>query len=179
MPPPQRVGPPLPARPLCSVPKLLVLTGFAVVVCNFLYRSPPVKPAEPVVIRPWEPPQPRPTATPPDRVATPPALDGTVDAALRLAVPLGHGPVLLTFGDSSFHQGTESSYQLSFDFLFHTGLPINKIRRVGQFLVPCDSNGTATFPFWDGGNLAGTVVFQGVVTDVNGSFIGSSAAAFH
>lgn len=33
-------------------------------------------------------------------MATPPALDGTVDAALRLAVPLGHGPVLLTFGDS-------------------------------------------------------------------------------
>jgi len=90
-----------------------------------------------------------------------------------------NGAMLLTFGDSSFHEGVESSYQLSFDFLFHTGLPINKIRRVGQFLVPCDSSGTATFPFWDGGNLAGTVVFQGVITDTAGSFIGSSAAAFH
>ena len=39
-------------------------------------------------------------APPPAQRATPPALDGTVEAALRLAVPLGHGPVLLTFGDS-------------------------------------------------------------------------------
>ncbi len=90
-----------------------------------------------------------------------------------------NGAMLLTFGDSSFHQGVESSYQLSFDFLFHTGLPINKIRRVGQFLMPCDATGTATFPFWDGGSLAGTVVFQGVITDTAGSFIGSSEAAFH
>ena len=89
------------------------------------------------------------------------------------------GAMLLTFGDSSFHQGFETSYQLAFDFLFHTGMPINKIRRVGQFLMPCDSTGSASFPFWDGGNLAGTVVFQGLITDINGGFIGSSEAAFH
>ena len=100
MPQQQRVGPPRPERPLCSVPKLLILTGFAVVVCNFFYRSPPVKPVELPVTHSWEPPQPRPTATPIAPVATPPALDGTAEAALRLAVPLGHGPVLLTFGDS-------------------------------------------------------------------------------
>jgi hypothetical protein len=90
-----------------------------------------------------------------------------------------NGAMLLTFGDSSFHQGFESSHQLAFDFLFHTGMPINKIRRVGQFLMPCDPSGTASFPFWDGGNLAGTVVFQGLITDVSGGFIGSSEAAFH
>jgi hypothetical protein len=87
--------------------------------------------------------------------------------------------MLLTFGDSSFHQGSETSHQLAFDFLFHTGMPINKIRRVGQFLMPCDPSGSASFPFWDGGNLAGTVVFQGLITDINGGFIGSSEAAFH
>jgi len=90
-----------------------------------------------------------------------------------------NGAMLLTFGDSSFHQGYESSYLLAFDFLFHTGLPINKIRRVGQFLMPCDYSGTATFPFWDSGNLSGTVVFQGVITDEEGDFIGSSETAFH
>ena len=89
------------------------------------------------------------------------------------------GAMLITFGDSGFHQGNESSYQLSFDFLFHTGLPINKIRRVGQFLMPCDASGTATFPFWDGGNLTGTIVFQGIITDEHGAFTGSSEAAFH
>jgi len=90
-----------------------------------------------------------------------------------------NGAMLVTFGDSSFHQGFETSYQLSFDFLFHTGLPINKIRRVGQFYMPCDSNGEVSFPFWDSGNLAGTIVFQGVITDDQGAFIGSSEAAFH
>jgi hypothetical protein len=87
--------------------------------------------------------------------------------------------MLVTFGNSAFHQGFEDSYELSFDFLFHTGLPINQIRRVGQFHMPCDANGAATFPFWDSGNLAGTLVFQGVVTDDQGSYIGSSESAFH
>ena len=87
--------------------------------------------------------------------------------------------MLLTYGNSNAHQGVETSYQLSFDFLYHTGLPISQTRRVGQFLIPCDSDGTAIFPFWDGGNLGGTLVLQGVITDQGGGFIGSSEAAFH
>ena len=59
-----------------------------------------------------------------------------------------YGAMLLTYGNSSAHQGAETSYQLSFDFLYHTGLPISQTRRVGQFLVPCDEDGTATFPFY-------------------------------
>ncbi len=89
------------------------------------------------------------------------------------------GAMLVTYGDSAFHQGSETSYQLSFDFLFHTGLPINRIRRVGQFYMPCDASGSASFPFWDGGNLAGTLVFQGVITDSQGGFVGSTESAFH
>ena len=90
------------------------------------------------------------------------------------------GAMLVTFGDSSFHQGAESSYMLAFDFLFHTGLPINRIRRLGPtFLIPCDNSGTAIFPFWDGGSMLGTLVFQGIITDTQGDFIGSSEAAFH
>ena len=90
-----------------------------------------------------------------------------------------NGAMLVTFGNSADHMGFETSYQLGFDFLFHTGLPINRIRRIGQFFMPCDASGSASFPFWDGGNLAGTLVFQAVITDENGGFIGSSKATFH
>ena len=90
-----------------------------------------------------------------------------------------NGAMLLTYGNSALHQGAESSYQLSFDFLLHTGLPINATRRVGQFYLPCDSQGNASFPFWNNGNLTGTVVFQGIMTDTAGDFVGSSAAAFN
>jgi hypothetical protein len=90
-----------------------------------------------------------------------------------------NGAMLLTYGNSALHQGAESSYQLSFDFLLHTGLPINATRRVGQFYLPCDSQGNASFPFWNNGNLTGTVVFQGIMTDAAGTFVGSSAAAFN
>jgi hypothetical protein len=63
--------------------------------------------------------------------------------------------------------------------LLHTGLPINATRRVGQFYLPCDSQGNASFPFWNNGNLTGTVVFQGIMADAAGDFVGSSAAAFN
>jgi hypothetical protein len=89
------------------------------------------------------------------------------------------GAMLLTYGNSALHQGAESSYQLAFDFLYHTGLPINAIRRVGQFYIPCDGAGDASFPFWDNGNLTGTVVFQGIMVDAGGTFVGSSEAAFN
>ena len=89
------------------------------------------------------------------------------------------GAMLLTYGNSALHQGSEMSYQLAFDFLYHTGLPINAIRRIGQFYMPCDSAGGASFPFWDNGNLSGTVVFQGIMMDASGSFVGSSEAAFN
>ena len=87
--------------------------------------------------------------------------------------------MLLAFGNSALHQGVETSYQLNFDFLYHSGLAPGQTRRVGQFLIPCDANGTASFPFWDAGNLQGTVVFQGVITDQSGAFIGASESAFH
>jgi hypothetical protein len=89
------------------------------------------------------------------------------------------GAMLLTYGNSALHQGSESSYQLGFDFLFHTGLPINATRRIGQFFLPCDGAGDASFSFWDNGNLTGAVVFQGLMMDAAGSFVGSSEAAFN
>ena len=90
-----------------------------------------------------------------------------------------NGALLVTYGNSAFHEGFETSYILAFDFLFHTGMPLNRIRRVGQFYMPCDATGSAHFPFWDSGALSGTVVFQGVITDSSGAFIGSSESAFH
>ena len=89
------------------------------------------------------------------------------------------GAMLLTYGNSALHQGWESSYQLSFDFLFHTGLPIGATRRLGQFFLPCDGAGDASFSFWDSGSLSGAVVFQGLMMDTTGSFVGSSEAAFN
>jgi hypothetical protein len=89
------------------------------------------------------------------------------------------GAMYLTYGNSALHQGAESSYLLSFDFMFHTGLPLNATRRIGQFFMPCDSLGDSSFSFWDNGNLAGTIVFQGLMMNEVGSFVGSSEAAFN
>lgn len=86
--------------------------------------------------------------------------------------------VLVTWGPSSTWGPTETSYALSFDFLYHTGIPLGQVRRFPWYL-PTDANGDATFSYFDFQNLAGTLVFQALISDENGKLIGSSAAAFN
>lgn len=86
--------------------------------------------------------------------------------------------VLILWGPASNYSPVESSYQLSFDFLFHTGFQLNQIRRA-QWYAPTDANGNATFSYFDFQNLAGTLVFQGMITDESGAFIGSTEASLN
>ncbi len=113
----------------------------------------------------------------PQRPTTGIAYNGnSVDFNIAGAKP--GGAVLIMWGPTSSYSPIESSYQLSFNFSFHTGIPLNQIRRMGWY-VPVDASGNATFSYFDYQNLAGTLVFQGIITDETGSFIGSTEAAFN
>ncbi len=63
-------------------------------------------------------------------------------------------------------------------FQFHSSVPVNKQRRT-PLLVPIDANGVGTFSYFDPGSLAGTLVFQALITDESASFIGSSEAVLN
>ncbi|HIG10246.1 MAG: hypothetical protein ABGY71_13390 [bacterium] len=86
--------------------------------------------------------------------------------------------VLVLWGPAATHSSPENSYQLGFDFEFHTGIPLGQIRRTPWY-TPTDANGAAQFTYFDFQNLAGTLVFQGLITDETGAFIGSCEAAFN
>ena len=86
--------------------------------------------------------------------------------------------VLVTWGPSATYSPIETSYQLSFTFAFHTGIPLGQLRRTPWY-TPTDANGVASFTYFDFQNLGGTLVFQGLCTDESGTFIGSSEAAFN
>lgn len=83
---------------------------------------------------------------------------------------------LVTWGPSSSYSPIETSYQLSFSFAFHTGIPLGQLRRTPWY-TPTDANGTGSFTYFDFQNLGGTLVFQALCTDESGTFIGSSEAA--
>ena len=98
-----QVGPPKPSKPLCSVPRFLVCLGLLIVSCNFYFRSPNHGGAVmPVEVRLQTPPSAQREAKREARDAPPPppppplaTLDGSVEAALRLAVPAGRGVLLV------------------------------------------------------------------------------------
>lgn len=85
---------------------------------------------------------------------------------------------LLVWGPQSLWSPSETSYLLSFDFLFHTGLPLGSLNRLG-FRIPTDASGTGTFTYFDPGGLAGNRAFQALVTDESGGFIGSSTSVLN
>lgn len=93
------------------------------------------------------------------------------------AVP--NGAFLLMWGAQSTYDPNESAHGIFNDFLFVTGMPLNGIRRQ-PFLFPTDANGASSFTFFDPGGLAGTLVFQGLITDISGTeFLGTTTAALH
>ena len=99
-------------------------------------------------------------------------------ATLQISGAEPNGAMLLLHANQANFNHDAFSYQLSFDFLFHTGVHISQVRRT-PFLLPVDANGDGMFQYFDPGNLAGTKAFQVLITDVNGQFIGSSDAAFN
>lgn len=103
-------------------------------------------------------------------------IGSTVTFSVQGAKP--NGAMLVLWGPQSSYNALEESYQLAFEFLFHTGIPLNELRRL-PFMLPIDSNGTGSFVYFDPGNLAGTLVFQALITDHAGRFLGSSEASLN
>ena len=89
-----------------------------------------------------------------------------------------NGAMLLVWGPQSSYNPLEESYQLAFDFLFHTGISLHELHRL-PFMLPIDVHGSGSFSYVDPGNLAGTLVFQALFTDEVQRFIGSSEAALN
>jgi hypothetical protein len=62
-------------------------------------------------------------------------------------------------------------------FLFVTGMPINMLHHVAT--VPTNLGGIGTYTYMNPGDQQGTLVFQALIADSTGHFIGSSTAAFN
>lgn len=87
------------------------------------------------------------------------------------AVP--NSGALVTFG-SAADMVPEYSMQLSFDFLYNTDMPLNRIRRLG-LRIPTDSNGEGSFSYFTpGGGTPGARWFQLLITDPTNLFVGAS-----
>lgn len=100
---------------------------------------------------------------------------GSVGELSVSGAPAGGG-LLVLWQSSSLWNPIESSYFLgAFGFQLHTGVAPNTLRRL-PFYTPVDASGQAVFTYFDPGNLAGTLVFQTLVLDANGTFVGSSTS---
>lgn len=87
--------------------------------------------------------------------------------------------VLVLFSSNANYDPNYITYLLNgMDFQFHSSVPVFLQRRT-PLLIPTDANGTATFQYYDPGSLAGTLVFQALVTNASGTFIGSSEAVLN
>ena len=94
-------------------------------------------------------------------------------ATIHVTGAVPNAGALVTFGPAP-NVVPEYSVQLSFDFLFHTDMPMNNIRRLG-LRIPTDANGEGSFSYFTpGGGTPGTRWFQLLVTDANNLFVGSS-----
>jgi hypothetical protein len=87
--------------------------------------------------------------------------------------------LLVLFAKTNFYDPNYITYHLNgMDFQFHAVAQVFKLRRT-PLLIPTDATGTGTFSYFDGGTLAGTLVFQALITDETTKFIGSSTGALN
>lgn len=90
------------------------------------------------------------------------------------------GAMLMLFADQNFYDPNYITTILgNSGYQFHAAATVNRLRRSGPLLIPIDSNGDGSFSYFDSGNLAGTLVFQALITNTNGGFIGSSTAVLN
>jgi hypothetical protein len=99
---------------------------------------------------------------------------GAVTFHVRNAFP--NASMLVLVGLRSTYDPNEHTYDTG-TYLLHTGLDLAHTRRL--VIVPTDASGTGTFTFQNPGNLQGTRVFQALVRDTSGAYVGSSTAAFN
>jgi hypothetical protein len=86
--------------------------------------------------------------------------------------------LLMVFGPQVAYDPDYQSYQLNFDFQFQSALPITEVHRT-PLLLPTDASGNGSFQYFDPGHLAGNYVFQALMTDETGKFIGGTQAALN
>ena len=87
--------------------------------------------------------------------------------------------MLVLFAKTSDYDPNYITNELNgMDFQFHSVAPVFKLRRT-PLMIPTDANGTGTFTFFDPGNLAGTLVFQALITDESATFIGGSSGVLN
>lgn len=99
-------------------------------------------------------------------------------ATLQVQGGKPNGAMMVLFAPQGQFDPNYITYQLNFNFLFHSSVPVFQQHRT-PLLIPLDAAGTGTFQYYDPGQLAGTLVFQSLITDATGNFIGSSEAALN
>ena len=105
-----------------------------------------------------------------------PGLNGPGNVSFTVTGAQPNSSFLVLMGAASNYDPNETSYDFG-HFLFHTGIPRTGIRRLGS--VTTDAQGEGTFQFYNPGGLQGTRVFQAMIRDGNGLFVGSSTEAFN
>ncbi len=114
----------------------------------------------------------RPTAA----ITGPGSGPGTMTLTIEGAQP--DAAVFVLFGSVAHYQEDELVYDLGYGFPVFFALPANRIRRI-PLAIPTDGTGTATFSYYDPGNLHGALVFQSIVLDAAAAPLGTSEAALN
>jgi hypothetical protein len=68
--------------------------------------------------------------------------------------------------------GAESTRWHPADFLWHTTMSWNSLRRLVS--IPTDASGSGSFSFFNSGTIQGQYLLQALVRDSGGSLVGSS-----
>jgi hypothetical protein len=105
-----------------------------------------------------------------------PGLSGPGAVTFRVRGAYPNASLQILVGLASTYNPNEQTIDTG-TYLLHTGLDMAHVRRLT--MVPTDANGDGTFTFQNPGGLQGTRVFQALVADPNGFFVGSSTAAFN
>jgi hypothetical protein len=105
-----------------------------------------------------------------------PGLTGPGFVTIKVKDAMPNASIRMLMGAAANYDPNEATYARPY-FLFHTGMPLNGIRSLQS--VPTDGNGEATYAWFNPGTWQGTRVFQALIRDSTGRFIGSSTAAFN
>lgn len=89
-----------------------------------------------------------------------------------------NGAFNLFWNDVGIYDPNESPLDLGLGFPFHTGMLVNALPRL-QYWVPINEDGEGRFSYFDLGPLAGTRVFQTLITDEQLQALGTSTAVFN
>ena len=105
-----------------------------------------------------------------------PGLTGPGEVTLQVTGAQPGATMLVISCPIGSYNPTETAHDLH-TFLFITGMPINMIHHVAT--VPTNLAGVGTYTYVNPGNRQGTLVFQALIADTAGHFIGASTAAFN